>query len=410
MKHARDRNSGFKVQPESIRINKGTIFEKIPFFAPTLKDDWKIKLGEDSGKGVRESTDPETGGVIEVCVYSLKWQDASSGSDRERKMVFVLERGEAVGLSEQLRDKEYSDYTHLTHRSPIAEGYAAYSLPTAKDHKHTFDAAISPGVIAVLMAEVCAYAEQYLVLDAIAGKIVETMTGHDSVWKDVAVHPVFWVALGTKLRCRPLFEEAMRHAIGTHALCGSGSRGFKELPSSGELQHLILQHRETLNESCNSTIHRLLELTQSTETGEDKRGMGKVITDVFLKLRPQKPQVEQARYLATIAYSQWLANMLQSTKPWFLVKGVGTESLLLRDCRGLHPSSGDVQRYTNLQMICKAISKAHEAQNLTIFGCNAPYHLADYFHLTGWKKHRTRDIVTKELFGILAHARRTIGN
>jgi len=70
----------------------------------------------------------------------------------------------------------------------------------------------------------------------------------------------------------------------------------------------------------------------------------------------------------------------------------------------------DAVAHRNLQMICKAISKAHEAQNLTIFGCNAPYHLADYFHLTGWKKHRTRDIVTKELFGILAHARRTIGN
>jgi len=72
-----------------------------------------------------------------------------------------------------------------------------------------------------------------------------------------------------------------------------------------------LQHRQVLDERCNGTVHGQLELGQPKETRVSKYEAEEPIEDVLVRLGPWKSQVEQARYSASMAYVQWLANMLQ---------------------------------------------------------------------------------------------------
>ncbi|RDI83811.1 hypothetical protein Vi05172_g6211 [Venturia inaequalis] len=231
-----------------------------------------------------------------------------------------------------------------------------------------------------ILAEVLSYATFYGLYDRIARELCEVAPC--LVWEDIAEHPEFYFGLSQVLREEAMWYEALRHIVGDfcfHKRQPCGYPADKRLDDLSEIDYcdlklLVLEHREDLQLLTGSILTRLQELVTfpDPQFSCTDRFLG-VVRQTFLarrevqhkywtqswKINGRTPR-ERLGHVARSVFGEWLSHEL--------VRAAGTYD---RGCK--------VVRQNRIFAAYKELLRAHETDDISIFGKRAPERLAEMF-------------------------------
>jgi len=387
--------------PEDRLLVRSADLAMFKWFAPGLSERWR-------GPSASQIVDPESRTNIKITTYILGMQRAGrSRQGGEAGYVFSLERVVSRAIGEPPHIDTLSD---IVSRSllwsngfttawriclcDLSQGYDErleeqdqhYGIGqlykthdyAIRIHKLLFGllygirsdfSSITLSKLAKCVVEIVAYAEYYTMLSAIAPTVTKKLLQHPGLWGDVALEPLYWLCLATKLRSPEIFEESIRHLAGSHRLCYRSLEDSKigDMLDTREVALLVYRKRVGSSSTNNEIRSGLACLSQTLHTEHRTWGRrphfyrGLFLQTLMLK---RKTRMWRAQFLATAIFNQWLTKMLHGLKaevPPSEIHWWETE-------RAIHRCHSEVQQYHSLARTITAIKAAHMAQSTTVFG------------------------------------------
>lgn len=170
----------------------------------------------------------------------------------------------------------------------------------------------------VHFANLIAWAEYYDLVPSIAVQLESMVLNTRRLWKDVANFPLFYLAVGTKLRSALLFSDALRHFV------GSGST-LEEIVESGVLSKseaclALAPARECLQQRSRRVEEALRHNMLSTYTAHAsriRRKRGPEVRTTWLLSTFKPASLEgKAEWIADSILREWLDAQLWGEKFW----------------------------------------------------------------------------------------------
>lgn len=143
------------------------------------------------------------------------------------------------------------------------------------------------------LADVAVLADFYGSLPAVASRIEAAMLETGDIWKDIGYDPAFYLGLGSLIRSRLIFEDAMRHFVGQESF---DFRGFhSSLPSRVKL--LAQSKQIELLKAMATADYSLSNIDIGIKSPFWKRTL----------FSNESTQRQNARFLAKAVWLDWLA-------------------------------------------------------------------------------------------------------
>ncbi|KAF2842929.1 hypothetical protein M501DRAFT_1012312 [Patellaria atrata CBS 101060] len=334
--------------PSDHLIIHSAILKSLTSFAPTFNETWsKPNINIDH---------PRTGKSVKIWRFGLVLTS--------EKDAFLLENGKNPSKDRQQCDQawytayfraqhpkgrhffrtQYSPWRD-THRGDLdddgiwGEWLQAYAI---RDHKllirFLYDAPVRPyfnrgtmDEIAYSTANVIAYADFYGGLELLAPRITKAILEVDGLWRDIAKCPKFWLSLSTKIRCGPIYEDALRHFVPTinrtflrielshqgASLDDCSPELFLDLEDADKFKLIVLSKYEQMMEGVNILRRKLLQIGFTPEplygrlrSGQKTPDIKKYIPSIFLHKGAYKSENDKMEFVARSLYLEWLTHSL----------------------------------------------------------------------------------------------------